>query len=111
MINGGVGADIMMGKGGNDTYYVDNIGDQVIEMMSGWASNASGGVDTVVTTVDYTLSAFVENLQTANASGTDALVLTGNAFANTITGNEGANRIDGGGGGGDTMIGLGGDDI
>ncbi|MDN3225079.1 hypothetical protein QEP27_32660, partial [Pseudomonas nunensis] len=30
-LNGGLGADIMIGGAGIDTYYVDNIGDVVIE--------------------------------------------------------------------------------
>ena len=31
LLDGGAGADVMIGGAGNDTYFVDNIGDQVIE--------------------------------------------------------------------------------
>ena len=51
----------------------------------------------------------IEHLATTNASGTTAINLTGNEFAQTIEGNAGANIINGGGGA-DTMIGHGGND-
>ena len=56
MLDGGAGADTMIGGAGNDTYVVDNAGDVVIE-------NAGEGTDTVQR-VDHTypLAANVENL-------------------------------------------------
>ncbi|MFA5904527.1 MAG: calcium-binding protein [Desulfobacula sp.] len=54
-LDGVTGMDIMTGQGGDDTYYVDNAGDQVIE-------NADEGQDTVQTSVGYTLGDNVENL-------------------------------------------------
>ncbi len=47
--------DTMAGGFGNDTYIVDDIGDQVIE-------TAGEGTDTVRAAVSYALSANVENL-------------------------------------------------
>ncbi|MBO3762534.1 calcium-binding protein [Ciceribacter sp. L1K22] len=85
VLNGGTGGDRMEGGQGNDIYYVDNVGDVVVE-----AANA--GTDTVRASRSYTLGANVENLLltgTANLSG------TGNSLANVITGNSGNNTLSG----------------
>ncbi len=55
ILDGKAGADYMKGGKGNDTYHVDNIKDTVIESLN-------QGIDTIVSTVSYTLSANVENL-------------------------------------------------
>ena len=55
LIDGGAGADVMEGGAGNDTYFVDNAGDAVIE-------NAGQGNDTVFASVNYGLTANVETL-------------------------------------------------
>jgi Ca2+-binding RTX toxin-like protein len=55
ILDGVTGADTMMGGLGNDTYYVDNAADQVLEY-------AGEGSDTVDASISYTLGANVENL-------------------------------------------------
>ena len=107
VLNGGAGADRMLGGAGNDAYFVDTAGDVVVE-------NANEGTDKVIASVDYTLSANVENLTLADA----ALKGTGNGLDNVITGTAGNNTLDGlggndllsGGAGADRMLGGAGDD-
>lgn len=109
ILNGGAGLDVMIGGLGNDTYHLDNAGDQVTEL-------AGGGVDTIVSSFSYTLAAELENL---TGSGSAALRFTGNAVANAITGAGGKDRLDGGlgndtlggGSGNDTLIGGKGKDV
>jgi Ca2+-binding RTX toxin-like protein len=60
VLDGGFyGADTMIGGLGNDTYNVDHAGCVVKE-------NAGEGVDTVYSTVSYTLGDNVENLTLGN---------------------------------------------
>src|SRR4029453_4722868 len=77
MLAGGTGADTLTGGIGNDTYGVDDPGDTVIE-------NASEGTDTVNTSINYVLTANVENL---TMLGSADLQGYGNSLVNTITGN------------------------
>jgi len=107
-LDGGLGADTMNGGAGNDTYVVDNVGDVVNE-------DANAGIDTVQSSITYTLTANVENL---TLTGTAALNGTGNELDNVITGNSGNNILYGlagndtlnGGAGADTMYGGAGND-
>jgi Ca2+-binding RTX toxin-like protein len=104
ILTGGAGADVLVGYGGNDTYFVDNASDYIIEA-------GGGGFDAVYTNTSYTLdgSAEVEWLSTDATYGTAAINLTGNDVANIILGNQGNNVITGGGGG-DLLAGYGGND-
>jgi Ca2+-binding RTX toxin-like protein len=86
LLNGEAGADKMFGGAGNDVYFVDNIGDQVIE-------NLNEGTDAVFSTVDFTLSA---NVETLVLQGAGNLAGTGNALDNKLFGNTGDNTLNGG---------------
>jgi len=55
VLDGGLGADTLIGGAGDDTYVVDNAGDVVTE-------NASEGIDLVQSSITYTLGANLENL-------------------------------------------------
>ncbi len=87
LLNGLSGADTLVGGAGDDFYVVDNINDQVIE-------NAQQGIDSVVSSIDLTLAAQVENLRLSG----DAIFATGNALANILEGNQQNNVFDGGAG-------------
>jgi Ca2+-binding RTX toxin-like protein len=104
ILNGGTGMDLLTGGKGDDVYYVDNVGDQVVE-------GARGGTDVVYASASYVLGAGneVEVLSAFDQGGTGALDLTGNAFAQTLIGNAGGNMLNGGGGA-DVLYGLGGND-
>jgi Ca2+-binding RTX toxin-like protein len=101
-LNGGGGADTLIGGLGNDTYITD--GDDLI------TEAVNGGIDTVLSSVTYALTANVENL---TLTGTAAIDGTGNGLHNLLTGNSGANLLDGGSGndtlsggaGADTLVG------
>ncbi len=107
-LDGGAGSDTMMGGTGNDTYVVNATGDGVTE-------NVNEGIDTVKSSITYTLGANIENL---TLTGTKAIngtgntldnVLTGNSANNTLTGNAGNDVLDGDAGN-DTLIGGTGND-
>jgi Ca2+-binding RTX toxin-like protein len=104
VLDGGLGADQMSSGAGAAAFYVDNIGDQVLDFVR-------GDGDRVLTSISFALTAFkeIENFQTTNSAGLGAINLTGNGVAQTITGNNGVNIIDGQGGA-DVMIGLKGSD-
>lgn len=86
-LDGGAGNDSMAGGVGNDIYVVDASGDVVVE-------RAGEGTDTVQASVDYALTANVENL-TLTGSAINGI---GNDLANRIVGNAANNMLQGGGG-------------
>lgn len=107
-LDGGAGNDTMLGGTGDDNYYVDSTKDVVTEL-------ANEGIDTVFSSVTYTLGNNLENLTLigyGSIGGTgNALnnVLIGNATNNTLSGGEGSDWLDGMGGA-DKMVGGKGDD-
>ena len=107
LLDGGQGADLMAGGAGNDTYFVNDTGDVVLESVN-------EGIDAVYSMIDYTLNENVEHLTLAvgaiNGMG-NALdnLLVGNSAANTLSGGDGNDVLDGGAGA-DILIGGAGDD-
>ena len=105
-LDGGTGGDILSGGAGDDIYVVDSILDTVREAAE-FTSVDLGGIDTVKSSISYTLGQFVENL---TLTGTANLNVTGNELANTLIGNSGNNVLSGGVGA-DTLQGGAGNDI
>ena len=99
----------MTGGSGDDTYVVDNASDTTVEA-------ASGGTDTVLTTLSLTLASEVENVTVTGAGG---VTISGNASNNVMTGNAGGDVFYAGNGddtltggdGGDQLYGELGDDV
>lgn len=129
-LDGGPGADVMAGGIGDDTYVIDHVGDLVMEaggkehddkhdskrdggehedddMNCAWPEYLSGGIDTVLSSINYVLGSNVENLV---LNGSEAVNGTGNKLDNILVGNAAANVLKGKGGD-DTLIGNGGADI
>ncbi|HEX5360789.1 MAG TPA: hypothetical protein VFW49_06855, partial [Fluviicoccus sp.] len=98
-LGGGLGVDTLYGGLGNDTYIVDTVTDILSEA-------AGDGVDTVQTTVSYSLGAGIENLTLSGSSGISG---TGNDISNSLLGNSANNLLEGLGGN-DTLNGGGGID-
>ena len=107
-LSGGGGDDTLFGGNGDDTYIIDSASDITSE------ASATGGTDTVISSVDRNLNVNIENL---TLTGTAAIgygnvlnnTLTGNAGANSLYGFEGNDRLDGGAGA-DAMYGANGND-
>lgn len=102
-LDGGPGADLMEGGLQDDTYIVEDPGDQVVELEGG------GSNDHVNAWISYTLPAWVNSLGLTGPADIDG---TGNELDNLIRGNEGANTLNGregndtifGGAGNDTIV-------
>lgn len=95
-LDGGAGKDTLTGGDGDDTYRVDIATDRINESLT-------GGTDTVIASVNYTLGNNVENLTltgAARVAGGNALNnrLVGTAFDDTLRGGAGADTMEGGAG-------------
>lgn len=99
-LDGNAGADMLRGELGNDTYIVDNLGDQVVE-------NPNAGTDSIQSSISYQLG---DNLENLTLLGSDSLNGTGNGLNNQIFGN-GGNNVLMGGEGNDVLDGKAGADI
>ena len=91
LIDGRGGADLMVGGAGNDTYIVHNVGDVVREF-------AHGGVDTIRSSISYTIPSFRTDsaVEILELTGDRAINGTGNEATNYIYGNLRSNVLDGG---------------
>ncbi|HEX2830434.1 MAG TPA: calcium-binding protein, partial [Burkholderiales bacterium] len=109
VLAGNAAANRLAGDRGDDTYLVYDTADTLVE-------RAGEGVDTVESTVTYTLGANVENLTLAGAGAIDGTgneldnVIAGNAAVNRLTGSAGNDMLDGAAGA-DSMLGGTGNDI
>jgi Ca2+-binding RTX toxin-like protein len=101
-LDGGAGADSMAGGNGEDVYFVDDIGDKIVD------SGPAGDNDGVASIITYTLGATIESLSLLLAAGD--IDGTGNALDNIISGNNGNNVLSGLAGN-DILLGQGGDDL
>ncbi len=97
MITGNEGVNTLSGGAGDDIYYVQTVGDTVIE-------EALGGYDSVYALADFTMSGNTEYLKLWE--GTMAI---GDNSDNTIDANHDNNILEGRGGN-DSLDGFGGDD-
>ena len=100
-LDGGAGIDEMRGGVGNDTYFVDNVADKVIE------NNPLEGADIIRTVISFTLPDTIEFLTLLTAGG--AINGTGSNNSELIQGNDSTNVIKNLGGN-DTSNGAGGND-
>ncbi|MGL5075986.1 MAG: calcium-binding protein, partial [Waterburya sp.] len=87
LIDGGGGNDTMIGGTGNDNYIVNSAQDVITE-----TSTLVAEIDTIYSSLDYTLSNNVENLI---LTGTTNLIGTGNSLNNLLMGNSGNNTLKG----------------
>jgi Ca2+-binding RTX toxin-like protein len=108
ILDGGSGNDTMLGGAGNDTYLIAQASDVTTE-------NANEGIDTVQSSITWTLGNNLENLTLTGTSAINGTgntlnnVLTGNTLNNMLTGNAGSDTLNGQGGA-DTLVGGTGND-
>ena len=109
-LSGGNGIDTLIGGTGDDTYIVDSTTDVITELPG-------QGVDTVISSVSYTLREnYLNNLTLTrltddNNINYDDINATGNSYNNVITGNDGNNILKGGDGNDSIYGGWGNDTI
>ena len=93
-INGGAGIDTLEGSGGDDTYFIDNSLDVIIELGNeyGQAGNDTILLSRTTGVAIYFLNENVENIILTN---TITYSVDGNALDNEITGNAASNQLYG----------------
>nr|WP_319512889.1 DUF4214 domain-containing protein [uncultured Cohaesibacter sp.] len=101
-LRGGNDADSMSGNAGNDTYFVDNIGDTVTEL-------ANEGIDRVISWISFSLTENGDNVEHLTLAGNNKIDGTGSTQDNIIRGNSADNILQGLNGD-DTLFGGAGDD-
>ena len=104
-LDGGLGMDTLIGGDDDDTYYMNNLQDKIIETKTG------GEQDQIIASVNFDLSTS-PNVEMLTLSGAKAITGTGDEFNNLlqeIDGGKIANGFDGGAGD-DTINGEGGND-
>ncbi|ESQ88927.1 hypothetical protein ABAC460_14190 [Asticcacaulis sp. AC460] len=100
VLTGNSGVNVLTGGLGNDTYYVQNTTDNVVEA-------GGAGTDIIFSTVTYSLNG--RYAETITLTGVANINATGNSLANTLNGNDGNNTINGKGGADKLSGGLGAD--
>ncbi len=111
VLDGGLGVDVLIGGFGDDSYYVDNNNDEIIEEVN-------QGADRVFSTINYFLDG-TNTLEKLVLLGGDNINGFGNDLNNILTGNSANNILDGaagndiliGGLGADTLVGGVGNDV
>ncbi|MDD5229242.1 MAG: hypothetical protein PHD53_10590, partial [Methylococcales bacterium] len=104
-LDGGLGMDTLTGGDDNDTYYMNNLQDKIVETKTG------GEEDQIIASINFDLSTS-PNVEMLTLSGANAKEGTGDEFNNLlqeIDGGKTANVFDGGAGN-DTINGEGGND-
>ncbi|MFN6476847.1 calcium-binding protein [Nostoc sp. DedQUE07] len=99
-LNGGIGNDTLKGGTGDDSYFFDTTLDIITEA-------ANSGIDTVRSSVSYTLGANLENLRLREGGNLTGI---GNSLNNFLFGNTSNNTLNARVGD-DTLDGSNGDDI
>jgi Ca2+-binding RTX toxin-like protein len=103
VIDGGAGGDTMTGLDGDDVYYVDDVGDIVVE-------DSGEGTDEVRTSLaSYSLVG--TSLENLGAASDAAHQFRGSSVANILTGGAGSDLLLLQDGGDDTALGAGGADV
>lgn len=87
-LDGGNGPDWMEGGAGDDVYFVDDLGDTVIELPG-------EGHDIVGATANFVMPDGVDDLYILDDAG---YAVMGNGMANELNGGDGSDTIDGNGG-------------